>query len=85
VVVSEMFALASALAEAKSRQDIPAAVALLHSDMVLENPAFGTVARGIEANQQALARFFTAFPTTRSSLTATPATTRPSSAGVVSA
>jgi predicted ester cyclase len=62
MLVEEMFALASALAEAKSRQDIPAAISQLHPEMILENPAFGTVAIGIEANAQALSRFFTAFP-----------------------
>ncbi|GAA4503704.1 hypothetical protein GCM10023191_056850 [Actinoallomurus oryzae] len=41
-----MFEPAQALAVAKSHQDIPAALALLHPEMVLENPAFGTTARG---------------------------------------
>ncbi|WP_201788872.1 hypothetical protein [Amycolatopsis orientalis] len=34
------FALVQALAVAKSRQDIPAALDLLHPDMTLETPAF---------------------------------------------
>jgi predicted ester cyclase len=58
----EMFALASALAVAKSRQDVAAAVQLLHPDMVLETPAFGTTARGRERNHAVLTRFFATFP-----------------------
>ncbi|MEU6918585.1 ester cyclase [Streptomyces olindensis] len=57
-----MFELAHALAVAKSRQDIPAALRLLHPDMVLETPAFGTTARGLAENEKALRRFFASFP-----------------------
>jgi len=57
-----MFELAQALAVAKSRQDIPAALRLLHRDMLLESPAFGTVARGLADNEKALTRFFASFP-----------------------
>lgn len=57
-----MFALAQALAEAKSRQDVPAAMELLHEEMVLETPAFGSVARGHAENEAALTRFFRGFP-----------------------
>ncbi|WP_433471811.1 ester cyclase [Spirillospora sp. CA-142024] len=57
-----MLALAQALAEAKSRQDLPAAMRLLHRDMVLQAPAFGTTATGPAENEQTLAAFFTAFP-----------------------
>lgn len=57
-----MFELAQALAVAKSRQDVPAALRLLHEDMVLESPAFGTMARGLAENERVLARFFTSFP-----------------------
>jgi predicted ester cyclase len=57
-----MVELARALAEAKSRQDVPAAMALFHPGMVLETPAFGTTARGQAANERALARFFASFP-----------------------
>ncbi|MFJ9367204.1 ester cyclase [Nocardia sp. NPDC101769] len=57
-----MFELAQALAVAKSKQDLPAALRLLHPEMVLENPAFGTTARGLAENEQALARFFAMFP-----------------------
>ncbi|WP_225993117.1 ester cyclase [Actinomadura rudentiformis] len=57
-----MFGLAQALAEAKSRQDVPAAMKLLHEEMVLEAPAFGSVARGTEENARALTGFFAVFP-----------------------
>ncbi|MGP4028149.1 ester cyclase [Actinomadura sp. 3N407] len=57
-----MFELAQALAAAKSRQDLPAAMKLLHHEMVLEAPAFGTTARGPAENEKALARFFASFP-----------------------
>src|ERR1700730_14645511 len=57
-----MFELAQALAVTKSRQDVPAALKLLHKDMVLESPAFGTNARGLAENEKALTRFFTSFP-----------------------
>jgi predicted ester cyclase len=57
-----MFELAQALAIAKSRRDIPAALKLLHPDMLLENPAFGTAARGLAENEKALTRFFASFP-----------------------
>lgn len=40
-----MFELAQALAVAKSRQDVPAAVKLFHPDMVLETRPSG---RGLE-------------------------------------
>jgi predicted ester cyclase len=57
-----MFELAQALATAKSRQDVGAAMNVLHADMVLETPAFGTIARGSAENAQVLTRFFTSFP-----------------------
>lgn len=57
-----MFELAQALAVAKSRQDVPAALKVLHDDMLLENPAFGTSARGLAENEKALTRFFASFP-----------------------
>jgi predicted ester cyclase len=57
-----MFELAQALAVAKSRQDLPAAMKLFHHDMVLETPAFGTMARGLPENEKALTRFFASFP-----------------------
>lgn len=60
--------LARALAAAKSRQDLPAAMRLFHPDMVLETPAFGTLARGLAENEKALARFFRSFPDYRVTL-----------------
>ena len=57
-----MFELAQALAEAKSRQDLTAAMKFLHQDMVLETPAFGTVARGRAENEKVLSIFFGSFP-----------------------
>jgi predicted ester cyclase len=57
-----MFALAQALADAKSRQDVAAASRLLHADMLLHTPAFGTCARGLVENVQVLERFFSNFP-----------------------
>jgi predicted ester cyclase len=57
-----MFELTQALAAAKSRQDVPAAMRLFHRDMVLETPAFGTMAKGLAENERVLARFFTSFP-----------------------
>jgi predicted ester cyclase len=59
---NRMLELARALAVAKSRQDVPAAMKLFHQDMLLENPAFGTMARGLAANEKALTSFFTSFP-----------------------
>lgn len=57
-----MFELAQALAVAKSRQDVTAALRVLHHDMLLETPAFGTKARGLSENERTLQRFFTSFP-----------------------
>jgi len=57
-----MFELAQALAVAKSHQDVPAALKVLHPDMLLESPAFGTSARGLAENEMVLSRFFGAFP-----------------------
>ncbi|WP_235983514.1 ester cyclase [Bradyrhizobium australiense] len=57
-----MFELAQALAVAKSRQDVPAALKVLHEDMQLEAPAFGTSARGLAENEKVLTRFFASFP-----------------------
>jgi len=57
-----MFRLAQALAVAKSRQDVPAALKVLHPDMLLETPAFGTSARGLAENEKVLTRFFASFP-----------------------
>ncbi|MEU1020580.1 nuclear transport factor 2 family protein [Streptomyces sp. NPDC005904] len=57
-----MFELAKALADTKSRQDIPASMKLLHREMTLSAPALGTTAHGPAANERALGRFFAAFP-----------------------
>ncbi|MBO8200975.1 ester cyclase [Streptomyces smyrnaeus] len=57
-----MFELAHALAVAKSRQDVPAAVRLFHPGMVLETPAFGATSRGLTENEKVLRRFFASFP-----------------------
>jgi predicted ester cyclase len=57
-----MFELAQALAIAKSRHDVPAALRLLHPGMVLTTPAFGTAARGTAENERTLTRFFASFP-----------------------
>jgi len=57
-----MFGLAHDLAVAKSRQDVPAALRLLHPEMLLESPAFGTAACGPAENKRALTRFFASFP-----------------------
>ncbi|NUP29040.1 MAG: SnoaL-like domain-containing protein [Nocardia sp.] len=57
-----MFELAQALATAKSTRDLPAALRLLHPDMTLETPAFGTTAHGLAENERALTRFFATFP-----------------------
>jgi predicted ester cyclase len=59
---NRMFELAQALAVAKSRQDVPAALQFLHAEMLLETPAFGTMARGRAANEAVLTRFFMSFP-----------------------
>src|SRR5271170_5699539 len=59
---NRMFGLAHDLAVAKSRQDVPAALRLLHPEMLLESPAFGTRACGPDENERALTRFFASFP-----------------------
>jgi predicted ester cyclase len=57
-----MFELAQQLAVAKSRQDVPAALKVLHEDMLLESPAFGSRSQGLAENERTLARFFQTFP-----------------------
>ncbi|RFU87326.1 hypothetical protein DY218_07955 [Streptomyces triticagri] len=57
-----MIGLARELAEAKSRQDVTAALALCHPEMTLQAPAFGTTAHGHAANERALTSFFRTFP-----------------------
>lgn len=63
-----MLELAQALATAKNRRDVPAAMELFHPDMVLEAPAFGTRAQGRAANERALTGFFASFPDYRVTL-----------------
>lgn len=57
-----MFELAQELAIAKSRQDVGAAMTLLHPEMLLETAAFGSRAKGTSENEMALERFFRSFP-----------------------
>jgi SnoaL-like polyketide cyclase len=57
-----MFELAQDLAAAKSRQDVTAALRLMHPEILLESPAFGTRASGPAENGRALTRFFASFP-----------------------
>ncbi|MDE1670964.1 ester cyclase [Nocardia gipuzkoensis] len=57
-----MMGLATELAVVKSRQDVAAALRLMHDEMILETPAFGSVARGLDANELALRAFFASFP-----------------------
>ncbi len=59
---ARMFELAQELAVAKSRQDVAGAMKVLHPDMLLETPAFGTAARGHAENERVLTRFFATFP-----------------------
>lgn len=59
---NRMLELAEGLAEAKSRQDVEAALTFLHAEMVLENPAFGTRVAGHAENRAALSRWFAGFP-----------------------
>ncbi|MEV3927066.1 nuclear transport factor 2 family protein [Actinomadura coerulea] len=67
-----MFELAQALATAKSRRDVPAAMKLLHPEMVLESPPFATMVRGAAGNEKALHWFFASFPDYEVVLQATP-------------
>ena len=60
--IQRMHALALALGEAKNRQDVDTAVALMHDDMVLHSPAWGVVARGKADNAAVLRRFFHDYP-----------------------
>jgi predicted ester cyclase len=59
---ARMLELVKALASAKSRQDLSAALKVQHADMVLESPAFGSIAHGLSENERVLARFFKTFP-----------------------
>lgn len=57
-----MYELAEDLAIAKSRQDVVAALELMHPGVVLETPAFGAVVEGLPLNEVVLRWFFSAFP-----------------------
>jgi predicted ester cyclase len=57
-----MLALVQELARAKSQQDVIGALEVQHSEMLLESPAFGSVARGRNDNARVLQRFFKTFP-----------------------
>lgn len=59
---TRMLELVQALAKAKSNQDLRAAMQVQHPNMVLESPAFGSIARGKTENEMVLARFFRTFP-----------------------
>lgn len=54
--------MVTALADAKSRQDVDASMKLFHRDMVLDVPAFGMIARGEAENRATLIEVFAAFP-----------------------
>lgn len=54
--------LVSKLATCKSRGDVNASLALMHPDMVLDSPGFGTRAIGLDDNKKVLHRLFTGFP-----------------------
>jgi SnoaL-like domain len=61
-MTNRMNELVRALAEAKSRQDVAAAIALQHEDMLLDVPPLMARVQGKCANEQALTGFFKAFP-----------------------
>jgi predicted ester cyclase len=63
-----MAGLVGKLAAAKSRQDTAAALALMHEDMVLDSPAFGTRVHGLTDNRAVLDRLFRTFPDYRVSM-----------------
>ena len=57
-----MFELATALGEAKNRQNVVDALKFMHEDIVLYSPAWGVVARGKAENTEVLHHFFHDFP-----------------------
>lgn len=57
-----MFELATALGEAKNRHSVEDAVSLMHPDMTLHSTAWGTVAKGRDANAAVLRHFFASYP-----------------------
>lgn len=58
----DMLTIASALAAAKSRQDLDETMRIYHPDIVLESPPFGTVGRGGDEVRAQLAFFFQVLP-----------------------
>lgn len=58
----DMANLVAQLADAKSRQSTAEALKLMHGDIVLDSPAFGTRVQGHADNQAALNRLFYTFP-----------------------
>ncbi len=60
--VTQQFELVKTLGEAKSRQDVRAAMKVQHENMLLETPAFGSTVRGKAANAAVLEHFFQSFP-----------------------
>ncbi len=59
---SEMQAIVTALAIAKSRQDIDEAMRIYHPEVVLETPPFQAVGRGADEVRSQLDLFFQIFP-----------------------
>ena len=59
---AEMVRIASALATAKSRQDVDKAMEIYHPNCVLEAPPFGSRREGSAQIRESLVRFFALFP-----------------------
>tara|TARA_R110002124_G_scaffold29084_3_gene101797 strand:- start:491 stop:949 length:459 start_codon:yes stop_codon:yes gene_type:complete len=59
---TDMQAIATALAIAKSRQDIDEAMRIYHPDIVLETPPFQAIGRGADEVRAQLGLFFQIFP-----------------------
>lgn len=57
-----MLELAAGLGDAKNRQSVEDALTYLHPEMTLYSTAWGTVARGRDANAAILRHFFAAYP-----------------------
>lgn len=57
-----MYDLAARLGAAKNRQDVTAALTLMHEEMELYSPAWGAVARGRSENAEILTHFFRNYP-----------------------
>lgn len=60
--IDSMRTIASALAAAKSRQDLDETMRIYHPDIVLESPPFGTVGRGGDEVRAQLSFFFQVLP-----------------------